>query len=139
MDFVDPKSEGQKKNLTSFSYQNTTHYVALIEPTEPKIGENNVHIAVYNSTDHGQKYQEVPGLTISIDPRMPDMGNHGVNHEIKDLYFNPTSQLYTGSIPFTMSGYWLINLMIQNSDHQTIAGSKVQGNTNSTLYLEVEF
>ncbi|MHC5310844.1 hypothetical protein ACYSNM_12410 [Myroides sp. LJL116] len=137
--FVDPLSSVKKKNLASFSYQNTTHYVGLIEPTQPKIGENNLQIAVFNSTDHGQNYKQVPGLTISLDPRMPDMGNHGVNNEIKNLYFNPVSKLYPGSIPFTMSGYWLINLIIQDSENQTIAGSPVKENINSTLYLEVEF
>ena len=136
---IDPTTSSQKTNLTWFKSNNQTYYLALINPTTPKTGENPLQIGIYNSLDNAQNYQEVPDLLLGVDPRMPDMGNHGVNKVIQDLHYSTTESLYSGVLPLTMSGFWLINLIVYDQDNRIIAGNKVQDSTNSSLYLELEF
>ncbi|MCF6308613.1 MAG: hypothetical protein L3J09_11775, partial [Flavobacteriaceae bacterium] len=71
--------------------------------------------------------------------RMPSMGNHtSPNNE--DLTYNSASKMYDGKLSLTMTGYWKLNLILQNENNEVLKGEEVtEENESSSLYLEIEF
>ncbi|MCC9041559.1 hypothetical protein LNQ81_02355 [Myroides sp. M-43] len=114
-----------RKTLETFSLNAVKHYTALHPMYDPKTGLNNIAVSIYRNEKMGNEFPEVENLIVTIDPRMPDMGNHGVKEGIISLNYNATTKQYEGKLPFSMSGYWFLNLVIKNQAGEIIAGQNV--------------
>ncbi len=76
---------------------------------------------------------------ISVDPRMPGMGNHSSPNN-EDLVYNAGTQMYDGKLSLTMTGYWKVNLMLYNENGDVLKGETVTDtNPESSLYFDFEF
>jgi len=84
-------------------------------------------------------FPKVEDYTITLDPRMPGMGNHSSPNNT-DLSYNISDNLYHGDLSLTMTGYWVLNLKLLNDANTIIKGEDVtEENPKSSLYLELEF
>lgn len=126
------------KTLVSFKDQDTKYTVALIEPSNPKIGLNESSALLFTTTDN-TVFEIVDAHTIHIDPRMPSMGNHGSPNNI-DFTQAKSQELYKGQLSLTMSGYWKINLMVRDAKGNLIKGNPVtEEQESSDIFFELEF
>ena len=84
-------------------------------------------------------FPEVADYTITLDPRMPGMGNHSSPNNT-DLIYNTADKMYHGNLSLTMTGYWVLNLKLLNAMDEVLKGEDVTTeNAQSSLYLELEF
>lgn len=126
------------KTLISFKDQDTKYTVALIEPSNPKIGLNESSALLFATLDN-TVFEIVDAHTIHIDPRMPSMGNHGSPNNI-DFTQAKSQELYKGQLSLTMSGYWKINLMVRDAKGNLIKGNPVtEEQESSDIFFELEF
>ncbi|MCZ2141116.1 MAG: hypothetical protein LC096_06950, partial [Bacteroidia bacterium] len=138
-DNVDVSAPTRKK-VVSFKGSDSIRYVlAMVEPSTPKFGVNDMMAMLYKTSDM-ITFTKADNYTIKIDPRMPDMGNHGSPKNV-NLTQDATDKNYYGKVNFTMSGYWVINLQLLDSQSNVIKGDELPPNspTNSSIYFEVEY
>lgn len=112
----------------------------LVQPETPKVGMNDMVVALYKMNMQTHSFDMVEGFKILIDPRMPDpsMGNHSSPNNIN--LTQKSDGLYHGKVNFTMTGYWKINLQLENKNKEVILGEKVTDkNESSSVYLGIEF
>ncbi|MDR3273288.1 MAG: FixH family protein [Flavobacteriaceae bacterium] len=128
----------KRKNLQNFTGDDNTKYVlALAEPASPSVGSNDMIACLYKMQDMNT-FIPVENYTIKIDPRMPDMNNHTSSNNV-DLT-SSGSGIYRGKANFTMTGYWKINLIVYDSNHQIIKGEEVTDtHLASSVFFELEF
>ncbi|MDD7887944.1 hypothetical protein [Flavivirga sp. 57AJ16] len=131
--------QSEKQNVTSFMGSDDTKYIAaLIEPKDPIIGINNLMVGLYKM-ENMMSFPVVQDYKILLDPRMPGMGNHSSPNNT-DLSYNTADSMYHGDLSLTMTGYWVLNLKLKNSENTVLKGEDVTDqNTQSSLYLELEF
>lgn len=131
--------QNSMQNVTSFVGTDDSKYIiALLEPTTPKIAINNMVVGLYKM-ESMMSFPVVENYTITLDPRMPGMGNH-TSPNNTDLTFNAEDDLYNGDLSLTMTGYWVLNLKLLNTQGEVLKGEDVTTeNTQSSLYLELEF
>jgi len=85
--------------------------VTIVKPTDWKVGMNPFEITI----NYQQTMMDFPtssDFTISIMPEMPSMGH-------SCPFVNPTfvsNGHYTGSVSFSMTGAWRVNMIIKKSD-----------------------
>lgn len=94
-----------------------TYFVSLIQPANPKIGENDYEILI-NRRASMMDWPAEPYLSVAIEPEMPAM-NHGSPNNV-----NPTSigdGHYQGVVNFTMTGWWRVNMTIKNGEGSVIS------------------
>ncbi|MBX3257446.1 MAG: hypothetical protein KF862_25195 [Chitinophagaceae bacterium] len=130
--------EASKKVVQSFLGSDEKRYVlALVAPSEPKVAVNDMTAVLYRM-ESMMSFVPVDGYTVKIDPRMPGMGNHSSPNNI-DLT-QGTDKLYHGKLSLTMTGYWKINLQLENGSGTVVKGEPVtEGNEGSSIYFELEF
>ena len=123
--------------LQSFMGNDGTRYVlALVEPSSPKVGSNDMTAYLYKMQDTNT-FIPIENYTIKIDPRMPAMG-HGSSGNVN--LTSSGSGLYSGKVGFTMSGEWQINLIVLNSNGEVISGEEVTDNhLASSLFFDLKF
>ncbi|MGC4232692.1 MAG: hypothetical protein QM594_06895 [Niabella sp.] len=128
-----------KRNIVSFKGSDNVNYIiALIAPTNPKVAVNDMQAMVFKMQDM-MTFQTVDGYTIKIDPRMPGMGNHSSPNNT-DLKQNIADKIYQGKLSLTMTGYWKINLQLENQSGALLKGEPVTTtNESSSIYFEIEF
>ena len=114
------------------------YIIAYEEPQSPEVMVNDVTFGLYKM-ENMMSFPVVEDFKIMLDPRMPSMGNHtSPNNE--DLVYNAASNMYDGKLSLTMTGYWKLNLMLENQDGEILKGEEVtEDNESSSLYLEIEF
>ena len=125
--------------VTVFTGADDTRYIiALVEPQSPDVMINDLTFGLYKM-ESMMSFPVVADYKIMLDPRMPSMGNHtSPNNE--DLIYNATSSMYDGKLSLTMTGYWKLNLMLENENNEVLKGEEVtEENESSSLYLEIEF
>jgi hypothetical protein len=129
----------ENQNVTSFTGSDDTRYIlALIEPKNPSIAINEMKVGLYKM-ENMMTFPVVEDYTITLDPRMPGMGNHSSPNNT-DLAYNNADNFYYGDLSLTMTGYWKLNLKLMNSNDEILKGENVtEGNEASSLYLELEF
>lgn len=101
------------------------YFVALIEPASPRIGINNMEMAIYKK-ETMMSFPADSSLSVILTPEMPTMG-HGSPNNV-----NPTHTRrghYIGKVNFTMTGFWRLNL-----DYKS--GTAV---SDSTQFFDIEF
>ena len=89
----------------------TRYYVAYLQPQQPKIGINDMEVAVYQMNTM-MDFPAVTNLTLALEPEMPTMG-HGSPNNV-----NPThtdNGHYKGKVNFTMTGLWYLHLTLNDA------------------------
>jgi hypothetical protein len=77
--------------------------------------------------------------TVKIDPRMPSMGNHSSPNNV-NAQQTTVDNFYIGKLSLTMTGYWKINLQLQNDLGTIVKGEEITDSvTESSLFFEIEF
>lgn len=127
------------QNVSSFMGSDDSRYVvALIEPEAPIIGINEMVVGVYKM-ETMMSFPVVESYLLTLDPRMPGMGNHSSPNNT-DLTYQAEDELYQGNLSLTMTGYWVLNLKLLNEVGEVLKGEDVtEDNTQSSLYFELEF
>lgn len=113
---VKEKTEAKLISFVSAADSTTKLFVALREPSVPKIGLNTFEVMVYKK-ESMMSFPPVTDLNIEIDPEMPTMGHGSPNNE------NPvhiSDGLYRGKVNFTMSGFWKVNMSITDNNGKTV-------------------
>ncbi|WP_010254067.1 hypothetical protein [Myroides injenensis] len=134
-----------RKTLETFSINSQNHFVALHHFNNIIVGKNDIAVSIYRNENMGMNFPEVDNLIVSIDPRMPDMGNHGVLGGAITLQYNANTKQYEGQLPLSMTGYWFLNLVIKDQNNNIIAGQVVgkddQGKetVNGDKFLDLVF
>ncbi len=128
-----------RQRVTTFMGADGVKYIlALIAPQQPKVAVNDMTVGLYKM-ENMMSFPVVKNYTISLDPRMPSMGNHSSPNN-EDLTYNDTTMLYNGKLSLTMTGYWKLNLKLLNANNELLKGEDVtETNESSSLYLELEF
>ena len=131
--------QNENQNITSFMASDANRYIiAMVEPKDPKIAINNLKVALYKM-ESMISFPEVTDYKIALDPRMPGMGNHSSPNNT-DLSYNTAEKMYHANLSLTMTGYWVLNLKLLNSENEVLKGENVtDDNPQSSLYLELEF
>jgi hypothetical protein len=129
----------ENQNVASFMGTDDTRYIlALIEPLNPSIAINEMKVGLFKM-ENMMTFPVVENYTITLDPRMPGMGNHSSPNNT-DLSFNNADSFYYGDLSLTMTGYWKLNLKLLNAEDELLKGEDVtEQNESSSLYLELEF
>jgi hypothetical protein len=126
------------QSLISVDESEKRYVVTLVEPFHPKVGNNGITAYVHERKD-ANTYIPVENFTLKLDPRMPSMENHSSPNNV-DLTWNAAEKIYRGKVNFSMTGYWKLNLILQNERGETLYGNPVSDTTEaSSLYFEVEF
>ncbi len=128
-----------KQMVTTFTGIDQVKYIlAFVAPTSPEVAINDMTIGLYKM-ENMMSFPAIENYKVMLDPRMPSMGNHtSPNNE--DLMYNAASKMYDGKLSLTMTGYWKLNLMLQNENGEVLKGEEVTDeNESSSLYLEIEF
>jgi len=136
-DIIVPMSP--KKRVTVFMGTDQESYIlALVGPNTPEVAINDMTVGLYKM-ENMMSFPVVENYKVMLDPRMPSMGNHtSPNNE--DLMYSTASKMYDGKLSLTMTGYWKLNLMLQNENEEVLKGEEVtEENESSSLYLEIEF
>jgi hypothetical protein len=114
------------------------YVVTLVEPQNPKAGVNDITAYIHERID-GNTYNPVENFTLKLDPRMPSMENHSSPNNV-DLTWNAAEKIYRGKVNFSMTGYWKLNLILQDDKGETLYGNAITDDIEaSSLYFEVEF
>ena len=131
--------QNDNQNVTSFMGSDDVRYVmALVEPKDPKIAINKLKVGLYKM-ETMMSFPEVADYKITLDPRMPGMGNHSSPNNT-DLSYNVAEKMYNGNLSLTMTGYWVLNLKLLNTVNDVLKGENVtEENPKSSLYLELDF
>jgi hypothetical protein len=120
-------AEPAKAKVKSFSNgsDGQMYFFALVEPSAPKIGINELEIAVYKKASM-MSFPADSSMNIIFTPEMPTM-NHGSPNNVNPVH-NRLGH-YKGKANFTMTGLWRLNLDFMN-------GSSV---ADSTQFIDIEF
>jgi len=97
--------------------KNNDRYVLSFHLSQaPKIGVNEANFTLHKQ-ESMMSFPAFDAAAITIDPRMPDMDNHGSPNNVQPTYQKDGH--YSGKLNYTMSGFWRVNLKI------TIAGEEI--------------
>ena len=131
-------NEAPKRVVESFLGSDNVQYVlALVNPTKPSVAVNDISAVLYRM-ESMTNFVVVNNYTIKIDPRMTGMGNHTSPNNV-DLT-QGTDKMYYGKLSLTMTGYWKINLQLEDANQQIVKGEAVTDtNIGSSIYFELEF
>jgi hypothetical protein len=133
---VDPKA--RLKTVLSFTGMDDNQYVlTLLDPKKPQEGANLITAYIHRQKED-ESYALVKTFKLKIDPRMPSMGNHASPNNV-DLTWDDSNKVYHGTVNFSMTGYWKINLILLNEAGEIIQGNAVTGEEKaSSIYFEIE-
>lgn len=127
-----------KKRVVSFvGSDNTKYIIGFVEPSKPKVAINDMTAIVFKMTSSGD-FPIVNNYKVKIDPRMPGMGNHGTPNNM-DLT-QGADEFYHGKLSLSMTGYWIINLILENENGEILKGEGVTNeNPKSSIFFEIDF
>ena len=127
-----------KTRVNSFMGSDDNRYVVAMMPLDPEVKVNDFSAMVYKM-ESMMSFPAVENYKLTIDPRMPGMGNHSSPNN-EDLTYDATAKRYEGKLSLTMTGYWKINLKLMNDDDEVLKGEDVtEENESSSLFFEIEF
>ena len=127
-----------KRVVESFRGSDNKNYIlALAEPSNPRVAVNDMKAVLYRM-ESMTNFVAADNYKIKIDPRMPSMGNHSSPNNV-DLT-QGQDKMYQGKLSLTMTGYWKINLQVEDSSQNIVKGEAVtETNEGSSIYFELEF
>lgn len=127
-----------KKTVNVFMGSDDTRYVLAMMPMTPEVAVNDFSAMLFKM-ENMMSFPAVENFKVHIDPRMPGMGNHSSPNN-EDLIFDTSSNTYMGKLSLTMTGYWKINLKVENETGEVLKGEDItEENENSSLFFEIEF
>ena len=128
-----------KRVVSSFMGSDNVRYViAYIDPTSPKVGMNDLKVGIWKMQDM-MTFPMINDYIVKIDPRMPSMGNHSSPNNV-NAQQTAVDNFYIGKLSLTMTGYWKINLQLQNDLGTIVKGEEITDSvTESSLFFEIEF
>ncbi|QQX77056.1 MULTISPECIES: hypothetical protein [Aequorivita] len=116
----------------------TRYVLAYVNPKDPKVAVNDLQAVLYKM-ENMMSFPIVENFKITVDPRMPGMGNHSSPNN-EDMTYSSATKMYDGKLSLTMTGYWRINLKLLNANGEILKGEDVtEANPESSLYFELEF
>ncbi len=120
-------NEPVKSKQKSFTAQHNgaKYFISLIEPSSPKVGINDMEIAIYKKVSM-MNWPADSSLSVLLTPEMPTMG-HGSPNNVDPVHIGKGH--YKGKVNFTMTGFWRLNL-------DFMSGAAV---ADTTQYFDVEF
>jgi hypothetical protein len=120
-------SEPAKSRMKSFTAADDggKYFIALIEPSKPKIGINDFEIGVYRKATM-MSFPADSSLSLTIEPEMPTM-NHGSPNNVDPVHRR--NGHFAGKVNFTMTGFWRVHL---DAFHGTAVA-------DTTQYFDIEF
>ncbi len=127
-----------KRVVESFKGSDGKRYVlAMVEPVTPRVAVNDMKVVLYRM-ESMMSFVTADNYTIKIDPRMPGMGNHSSPNNVN--LTQGTDKMYYGKLSLTMTGYWKINLQLEDASQNILKGEPVTDtNETSSIYFELEF
>ncbi|HBL79586.1 MAG TPA: hypothetical protein DDZ79_06510 [Aequorivita sp.] len=135
---VSQPADGLKKTQVFMGSDDTRYILAYVKPKDPKVAVNDLQAVLYKM-ESMMSFPIVENNRITVDPRMPGMGNHSSPNNV-DLTYTSATKMYDGKLSLTMTGYWRINLKLLNANDEILKGEDVnEGNPESSLYFELEF
>lgn len=127
-----------KKTVNVFMGSDDTRYVLAMIPMTPEVAVNDFSAMLFKM-ENMMSFPAVENYKVHIDPRMPGMGNHSSPNN-EDLTFDASSNTYMGKLSLTMTGYWKINLKVENETEEILKGEDItEENESSSLFFEIEF
>ncbi|WP_396590327.1 hypothetical protein [Allomuricauda sp. R78024] len=127
-----------KKTVNVFMGSDDTRYVLAMMPMTPEVAVNDFSAMLFKM-ENMMSFPAVENYKVHIDPRMPSMGNHSSPNN-EDLTFDASSNTYMGKLSLTMTGYWKINLKVENETGEVLKGEDItEENESSSLFFELEF
>lgn len=105
---------------------NATYFISLIQPANPKVGENDFEILI-NRKASMIDWPYEPYLTVEFEPYMPAM-NHGSPNNVNPSHIGAGH--YKGKVNFTMTGWWQLNMVIKDGEGSIL---------NDDSYFDVTF
>lgn len=130
--------DGLKKTQVFMGSDDQRYILAYVNPKEPQVAINDLQAVLYKMEDM-MNFSIVENYTITVDPRMPGMGNHSSPNN-EDMTYTSSTKKYEGKLSLTMTGYWKINLKLLNTNGEILKGEDVTDeNPASSLYFEIEF
>ena len=90
----------------------TKYPISIVRPTAWKVGMNPYEITI-NCMQSMMAFPSCNDFTVEITPEMPSM-NHGSPNNVNPVHVS--NGHYVGSVNFTMTGAWRINMIIKKSD-----------------------
>lgn len=134
---VDTETKYNKRYTSAMGTDDQNYILALVEPQDPTIGSNDMVVALFTDAGHGH-FSLVDDYTLRIDPRMPGMGNHSATGN-EDLTQGEDG-FYHGKVGFSMTGYWKLNLIMEDASGTVLKGEEVtDDNEESSLHFKLEF
>ncbi|MVT08750.1 FixH family protein [Chitinophaga tropicalis] len=132
-------SQSEKRTLNVFTGTDGVKYIlAMIEPAVPKVAVNTMTAVLYKM-ESMSAFTVADNFRIKIDPRMPGMNNH-TSPNNKALTQSNTGGVYKGALSLTMTGYWKINLQLEDAQGNLLKGEPVtETNESSSIWFEIEF
>ena len=120
-------AEPAKPRIKSFTaaHDGGQYFVSLIQPAVPKVGINDMEIAIYKKVSM-TSWPADSSLSVVLTPEMPTMG-HGSPNNVNPVHIG--NGHYKGKVNFTMTGLWKLNM-------DYMAGTAV---ADTTQYFEVIF
>jgi len=115
-----------KQNSFTASHNGEKYFISLIEPSSPKVGINDMEIAIYKKLSM-MSFAADSSLSVILTPEMPSMG-HGSPNNVNPVHIG--NGHYKGKVNFTMTGLWKLNM-------DYLSGSSVADTT--TQFFEVQF
>ncbi len=89
-----------------------SYFISLVEPSAPVVGLNDIELTVHYK-ESMINFPADDDVAITIYPEMPSMGHSSPNN------VDPVSTgngHYKGTVNFTMTGWWRINLTLSKND-----------------------
>ena len=131
-------ADGLNKVQVFMGSDDNRYVLAYVNPTEPQVAINDFQAVLYKM-ENMMSFPVVENYKITVDPRMPGMGNHSSPNN-EDLTYNAATKMYNGKLSLTMTGYWKVNLKLLNPSGEVLKGEDVtESNPESSLYFELEF
>ncbi|WP_139855322.1 hypothetical protein [Aequorivita sinensis] len=131
-------NDGMVKTQVFMGVDGVKYVLAYVGPQNPEVALNDMQAVLYKMEDM-MNFPVVENFKITIDPRMPGMGNHSSPNN-RDLTYDSVNNMYNGKLSLTMTGYWKINLKLLNQAGEILKGEDVtEDNPESSLYFELEF
>ncbi|MDR3705124.1 MAG: T9SS type A sorting domain-containing protein [Paludibacteraceae bacterium] len=120
-----PDSTYYTKWIDSFKYQDTTYYLTVAYPKSIVATSQTVKAYINKQVSASRPYQQVKGgFIITPTPFMESMtmGSDGSTN----LTWDSTSTAYKGTINFSMTGDWLVNLQVYKASNDSlVAGTAI--------------
>ncbi len=127
-----------KQRVSTFMGSDDSRYILAMMPMQPEVKVNDFSAMLFKM-ENMMTFPSVADYMISLDPRMPGMGNHSSPNN-EDLSYDSSSGMYKGKLSLTMTGYWKINLKLMNDSGVVLKGEDItEENESSSLFFEIEF